>query len=173
MSRVLIDDCIEAEVEKDDDGSVRFVKDPIIAYMKEALSLTPSKVHALADSGMITHHRLMEYYVQIGYTVSGFQDIFEVKVETLDDYEGQIPPDQVMNNIAEDMWVSKEDAIRCIKWLKDELDRKHRQVCVILDRTMQHAVYMLGMRGSFLAESSVDSEKGDDSSSLPKDEVFK
>ena len=79
MAKFLIAGDIKAETYMDDSESPpreRFVSDPIMVFLNRSDAFSLNALWAMSDAGMISYKRMIELYIQIGYTLSGFGDIF-------------------------------------------------------------------------------------------------
>lgn len=61
----------------DENGTQRFIGNPIIRYLLDSHPiLTLDDLWHMMDAGLITREHLMDFYAQIGYSVTGFEELF-------------------------------------------------------------------------------------------------
>lgn len=64
-------------IKKDEDGIRRFEANRIIRMLLDASSMDLNQIWNLHSNAMISEEEIQEFYQLIGYTLSGYMELFE------------------------------------------------------------------------------------------------
>lgn len=60
----------------DENGRQRFPANPIVRTLLDTGKLSLNDIWAMHDSGMFSRRHMMTFYMDLGYTVDGFAELF-------------------------------------------------------------------------------------------------
>jgi len=77
----------EKDVVEDDDGVLRYRENKVVSWLRESRNQCMNEIAVMHQRGMFTLEDMMEFYRLIGYSLSGFEEIWHEKDPATRSYE--------------------------------------------------------------------------------------